>query len=59
MMKPELEDGTIVKVCETLYRTRLGGVSALYKPVSPGIVSPRREGNTSEQDFDSTDLQYE
>jgi hypothetical protein len=59
MMKPELADGTIVKVCGAMYGTRLGGISALCKPVSLGALSPRREGNASEEDFDSADLQYE
>jgi hypothetical protein len=56
MMKPKLANGTIIKVCGTLYGTRLGGVSALCKPVSPGAPSPRREGNASEEDFDTADL---
>jgi hypothetical protein len=56
MMKPELADGTIVKVCGTLYGTRLGGVSALCKLVSLDTISPRQEGNTSEEDFDGADF---
>jgi hypothetical protein len=59
MMKPKLANGTIIKVCGTLYGMRLGRVSALCKLVSPGALSSRREGNTSEEDFDTTDLQYE
>jgi hypothetical protein len=58
MMKPELANGTIIKVCGTLYGTRLGGVLALYKPVSLGGLSPRQEGNASEEDFDSADFEY-
>jgi hypothetical protein len=59
MIKPKLADGTIVKVCRTLYGTRLGGVSALYKPVSPDALSPRWEGNASEEDFDGANLKFE
>jgi hypothetical protein len=32
MMRPDLADGMIVKVCGTLYGTVLGGVSALLNP---------------------------
>ena len=57
MMKLELVDITIIKVCRTLYGTRLGGISALCKPVFLGVVSPRWEGNASEEDFDSAEFQ--
>jgi hypothetical protein len=58
MMKPELADGSIVKVCGTLQGTRLGGVSALYKPVSPPADSPRRPSNASEEDVDRGGPEY-
>jgi hypothetical protein len=58
MIKPELADGTIVKVCGTLYGTSLRSISALCKPISLGALSPRREGNASKEDFDSADLEY-
>ena len=57
-MKLELANGTIIKICGTLYRARLGGVSTLCKLVSPGAPSSRREGNASKEDFDSVDFQY-
>jgi hypothetical protein len=58
MMKPELEDGTIVKVCGILYGTNLGGISALCRPVSPPADSPRRPSNTFEEDVDGGGLEY-
>jgi hypothetical protein len=51
-------DGTIVKVCGTLYGTRLGGVSALCRPVSPPVDSPRYPSNASEEDVDGGSLEY-
>jgi hypothetical protein len=42
MMKPELANGVIVKVCRTLYGTILGGVSVLCRPPSALVVNPRR-----------------
>jgi hypothetical protein len=58
MMKLELADGTIVKVCGTLYRTRLGGISALCRPVSLPVDSPRRPNNPSKEDVDGGGLEY-
>jgi hypothetical protein len=58
MMKPELADGTIVKVYRTLYGTRLGGISALCRPVLPPADSLRRPSNASEEDVDGGDLKY-
>jgi hypothetical protein len=58
MMKPELADGIIVKDCETLYGIRLGGVSALCRPVSPPANSPRRPSNTSKEDVDGGSMEY-
>ena len=58
MMKPELADGTIVKVCGTLSGTRIGGVSALYKLVSPSTDSPRCPSNASEEDINRGSLEY-
>lgn len=43
-MRPDLADGTIVKVCGTLYGTKLGGVSALLNPPGPGIPSETETG---------------
>jgi hypothetical protein len=58
MMKPELADGTIVKVCGTLYGTRVGGVSALRRPLSPPADSPRRPSSASKEDVDGGGLEY-
>jgi hypothetical protein len=58
MMKPELADGTIVKVCGTLYGTRVGGVSALRRPLSPPADSPRHPSSASEEDVDRGGLEY-
>ena len=58
MMKLELEDGTILKVYRTLYETRLGGVSAFYRPVSPPADSLRRPNNISKDDVNRGNLEY-
>jgi hypothetical protein len=58
MMKPELADGTIMKVCGTHYRIRLRGVSALCRPVSLPADSLRRPSNASEEDVDGGGLEY-
>jgi hypothetical protein len=58
MMKPELAAGTIVKVCGTLYGTRVGGVSVLRRPLSPPADSPRRPSSASEEDVDGGSLEY-
>jgi hypothetical protein len=54
-MKPKLADGTIVKVCGTLYGTRLGGVLALYRLLSPvaGSLS-----NAFKDNFDTSGMEY-
>jgi hypothetical protein len=58
MMKLELADRTIVKVYGTLYGTRLGGVLALCRLVSPPTDSPRRPINASEEEVDGGGLEY-
>jgi hypothetical protein len=58
MMKPELADGAIMKVCGTLYGTRLGGIAALCRPVSLPVDSSKRPSNASEEDVDGGGLEY-
>jgi hypothetical protein len=58
MMKPELANGTIMKVYRTRYGIRLGGVLALCRLVSPLADSPRRPNNTSKEDVDGGGLEY-
>jgi hypothetical protein len=58
MMKPELADGTIVKVYGTPYGTRVGSVSALRIPLSPPADSPRRPSSASKEDIDRGGLEY-
>jgi hypothetical protein len=58
MMKSELADKTIVKVCRTLYRTRPGGVSILCRPVSPPEDSLRHLSNTSKVGVNGGSLEY-
>ena len=47
MMRPDLANGMIVKVCRTLYRTALGVVSALLNP-----STSRSESFSWEEDYE-------
>jgi hypothetical protein len=58
MMKPELANGTIMKVCGTLYGIRIGGVLALCRLVSPLADSPRCPSNASKEDVDRGRVKY-
>jgi hypothetical protein len=46
------------EVCGTLYGTRVGGVSALRRPLSPPADSPRCPSSASEDDVDGGGLEY-
>ena len=54
MLRPDLADGTIVKVCGTLYGTNLGGVSELIHPPHEESDHPL-PGSDTEQDMDFPD----
>ena len=55
IMRPDLADGTIVKVCGTLYGTKLGGVSALLNPPGPDIMSETETEPAQEVPQDGND----
>ena len=58
ILKSKFANGTIVKVCRTLYKTRGEGVSALCKPPSPAVFSPRSWSNASKDNVDTSSLYY-
>ena len=58
MMKPKLADGTIVKVYRTLYRTRLEGILALCRLLSPVIGSLRCLSNAFKENFGINGMEY-
>ena len=54
MLRPDLADGTIIKVCGTLYGTNLDGVSELIHPPHEESDHPL-PGSETEQDMDFPD----